>query len=94
MSNYEGLMKIRADAILPGLFAKEVITSEEKEIIDAKQLNREKMGYLIDTVIIKSLDVGIITKYKEFLKVLERNEDLAIKTIAQRLGKPHTAWRC
>ena len=87
-------MKIRADAILPGLVAKEVVTSEEKEIIDAKQLNREKMGYLIDTVIIKSLDVGIITKYKEFLKVLERNEDLAIKTIAQRLGKPYTASRC
>ena len=44
-SNYEKLMKIRADAILGGLFAKDVITLEEKQIIEAKQTNKQKMGY-------------------------------------------------
>ena len=87
MSNYESLMKIRADAILPGLFAKGVITSEDKQIIDAKTLNREKMRYLIDNIIIQSLDIGIITTYKEFLNVLERNDDRIINTVAQRLGE-------
>ena len=86
-SNYENLMKIRADAILAALFAEEVITLEEKQSIDAKTLNSDKMRYLIDTIIMQSLDMGIITKYKEFLKVLERNEDVSIKTVAQGLGK-------
>lgn len=94
MSNYESLMKIRADAILPGLFAKGVITSENKQIIDAKILDWEKMRYLIDNIIIQSLDVGIITTYKEFLNVLERNDDRIINTIAQRLGEPYTDSRC
>ena len=87
-------MKIRADAILPGLFAKGVITSENKQIIDAKILDWEKMRYLIDNIIIQSLDVGIITTYKEFLNVLERNDDRIINTIAQRLGEPYTDSRC
>ena len=80
-------MRINADAILAGLVAKEVITFDSKEIIDAKKLNREKMGYLIDVIIIPSLNIGIIKKYKEFLMVLERNEDVSIKTVAQGLGK-------
>ena len=78
-------MKIKADAILGGLYSNDVITLDEKQIIEAKQTNKQQMGYLIDTIMIQSLDIGIV-KYKKFLEVLEKNDDIDIKAVAQQLG--------
>ena len=73
--------------MLCSLFAKDVITSEDKDTISQiKLLECDKMQYLLDRVIIPSLKAGIIEKFKLFLEVMEESEDLTTKTVGQRLG--------
>ena len=95
MDVYEKLMMINADAILPGLFGKSVITLKDKQTIDAMKLNPEKMKHLIDNIILPRLEANIINKFKEFLEILERSDDIMIKDIAKQIGiQLHTGIFC
>ena len=85
--NYEDLTNLNTTEMLAGLFAKGVITLRQKDIISqTKPLEHEKMEYLLDQIIIPSLQAGVIQKFRLFLEVMETSEDVVTKTVAQRLG--------
>ena len=80
------LSKLNYDNMKTSLYANEVITTEEKRIIDSK-IGREKMVYLIVEIIIPSLEQGFGKKYKSFLKAMEDSEDTDLRSTAKTLGK-------
>jgi len=85
--NYKYLISLDTTAMLASLFAKGVITSQDKNIISQTiPLERDKMQYLLDQIIIPSLKAGIIEKFKLFLQVMEKSEDLMTNIVAQQLG--------
>ena len=72
--------------MMASLFAKDVITNEERKIIDVK-LGEEKMMYLIADIIIRSLNINNYAKYKGFLEAMEESKDSNLKSTAEKLGK-------
>ena len=44
------------------------------------------MQYLLDEIIIPSLQAGVLQKFNLFLEVMERSEDIVTRNIAQQLG--------
>ena len=68
------------------LFANDVITANEKTIIE-HEVGHKKMEYLIVKIIIPSLKKGFGKKYKSFLKSMEKNEDVDLQAMAKQLGK-------
>ena len=85
--NYNDLINLHTTAMLPSLYAKSVITLVDKDTISlTKALERDKMQYLLDQIIIPSLQAGVIQKFKLFLEVMENSEDTVTKTMAQKLG--------
>ena len=68
------------------LYSKEVITDDNRKIIDAK-VGQEKMMYLLVDIIIPSLNLNFCEKYKGFLEALEESEDSDLMNMAKRLGK-------
>ena len=85
--NYNDLINLNTTAMLPSLYAKSVITLVDKDTISiTKALERDKMQYLLDQIIIPSLQAGVIQKFKLFLEVMENSEDTVTKTVAQKLG--------
>ena len=67
------------------LFARDVITNDEKTIIDAKT-GREKMMFLITDIIIRSLKLNFCKKYKGFLEAMEKSDDSDLRSTAEKLG--------
>ena len=67
------------------LYAYEVITTKEQNIIDNK-IGCEKMEYLIVKIIIPSLEQRHGKKYKSFLKAMEDSEDTDLQDTAKMLG--------
>ena len=87
MDNYEDLINLNTTVMLASLYAKGVITLVDKDTISiTKPLQRDKMQYLLDEIIIPSLQAGVIQKFKLFLEVMEKSEDIVTRTVAQRLG--------
>ena len=86
MKNYQALTTLNADAVVVGLYQRDVITSEEKEIIEGISLRSKKMEYIIDKIIIPSLKAEIIKKFKNFLEAMEDSEDTTVKDVGSRLG--------
>ena len=68
------------------LFAKSVITYNEKQQIRSKVTNTKKMTELLD-IIISSLNAGSTIKYISFLKAMEESDDPVLQQTAKRLGK-------
>ena len=68
------------------LYAKDVITNKEKQIIDNK-IGENKMIHLIVEIIIPSLKVDNTIKYKGFLEAMEESEDSDLMLMAKKLGK-------
>ena len=67
------------------LFAKDVITLDEKLQIESK-IGTEKMAKLLN-IIIASLRLKQTTKYLGFLKAMEESKDITLKQTAKRLGE-------
>ena len=80
------LTKLSYKAMMGSLFAKDVITNEERKIIGDK-IGEEKMMYLIADIIIPSLKINNYTKYKGFLEAMEESDDSDLKSTVERLGK-------
>ena len=79
------LTKLNYNAMMGLLFAKDVITDEERIKIDGKS-GEAKMMYLIADIIRPSLKVNNIQKYKGFLEAMEESEDSDLKSTAEILG--------
>ena len=85
--NYNDLIILNATIMLPSLYAKDVITLVDKDTISlTKPLERDKMQYLLDQIIIPSLQAGVLQKFKLFLEVMEESEDTVTRTMARQLG--------
>ena len=78
-------MKLNADAILPALLSEGVITFAEKPVFGIKQLQQEKMEHLIDKIIVPSLQVGTIEKFKGLLEVMEDSDDTIINAVGESI---------
>ena len=85
--HYNDLINLNTTAMLPTLYAKGVITLEDKDTISlTKPLERDKMQYLLDQIIMPSLQVGVIQKFKLLVEVLKGSEDVVTRKVAQQLG--------
>ena len=71
--------------MMGSLYAKDVITNEQRKLI-AAEIGEEKMMYLIVDIIIPSLKVNNYKKYKGFLEAMEESEDSDLKSTAKTLG--------
>ena len=71
--------------LLPSLYSKRVITSDQKEQIQKKQLRKEKVSYLLDSVIIPSLELDDTTLYDNLIKVMEDCDDITAHRLAKLL---------
>ena len=72
--------------MLGELFAKEVITLREKKIIQSLSLKNQKIEYLLDNIIIPSLDNNVARKFKGFLEVMEKSNDFILTEMSKKFG--------
>ena len=80
------LTKLNYDNMKISLFSDEVITADQRRIIEI-QVGRNKMEYLIVDIIIPSLEAQFSTKYRLFLRVMEKNDDIDLQSAAKMLGR-------
>jgi len=87
---YDMLTKLAINSILGLLFSKNVITLAEKQTMETKPLESDRVTYLLDNVLIRSLSVNVMDKYKNFVKVLrqkgEDDNDTMMEKLANDLG--------
>ena len=72
-------------SIVGALYSRDVITMKEKRIIGTKVIESEKMMYILDDIIIPSLEAGTLEKFKSFREVMDKSGDPVIKSVCQRL---------
>ena len=87
-------MNLPIDAILGHLYAKEVITESDKEMIETSRLKKQKMGYFLDKVITPSLQSSVTVKFKRFLEVMEESDDPIFIKMAVKLGNYDYCYYC
>ena len=73
-------------ALLPSLYARGVVNSDQKRIAEAKLLNTEKMSYVLDLVI-DGLKAGVPIKYNIFFEVMKDSKDPVANESIKHLGK-------
>ena len=83
---YDKLIHVPVEHLLPSLYARGVVDSNQKKIAEAKLLDTEKMSYVLD-LIIDSLKAGIPVKYNHFLEVMRDSEDPVANKSVKALGK-------
>ena len=79
-------MHVPVSAILPSLYARGVVDSDQKRTAEAKFLNREKMSYVLD-LIIDSLRAGVPIKYNNFYQIMKDTNDPVANESIKNLGK-------
>ena len=91
-------MNLPIDAILGHLYAKEVITARDKQMIETSRLKEDKMTYFVDNVVTPSLQSGVTVKFKRFLEVMEESGDPIFIKMAIKFGNYdyyyYTVLRC
>ena len=83
---YDKLIHVPVTALLPILYARGVVSSDQKRIAEAKLLNTEKMSYVLDLVI-DSLKAGVPIKYNNFFEVMKDSKDPVANESIKNLGK-------
>ena len=82
---YDKLIHLPVKDLLPSLYARDVVNSDQKKIAEAKVLDADKMGYILD-LIIDSLKVGVPIKYNNFLEVMKESKDSVANESVKNLG--------
>ena len=72
--------------MLGSLIAEDVVTDEQRKIIDGK-VGQEKMISLIMDIIIPSLKLNNCKKYKGFLIAMEESDDTDLNSTAKNFGE-------
>ena len=83
---YDKLILLPVDTLLPSLFTNSVVTFEKKEEIEEILEKKKRMGAVL-SLIIRSLDNDVPVLYNGFLKVLKESEDLLTRELAKKLGE-------
>ena len=84
--NYNELRHLPFDPMLPLLFAEDVITMSEELRIENLPTSSQRMKYLLDHIIMPSLQANVTVKFKSFLEVMEESEDLLLTDMAEKLS--------
>ena len=80
-------LTINNDAV-QDLFIEDVLTHEEK--LDIQMLNiRKRMEYLLDYVIIPSLQAGMAQKYINLINIMINSDDSLLRAMASEMIKLH-----
>ena len=85
-ANYVKLTKLPINSILCELREKKVITLKEKETMETMTSESARMQHLLDKIIVPSLSNKIGIKFKNFLEIMEKSEDVMFTSMAQNLG--------
>ena len=72
--------------MLGKLYSKGVITLEEKERIESKSVQHDKVNWFLDNIVTRSLLNNISIKFKRFLEVMEESGDPILTDMAKALG--------
>ena len=83
---YDKLIHLPLDSLLPTLYAKNVVTFDQKNEIDDIPQKMKKIQFILD-LIIRSLKNDVATLYNRFLKVMEESENKDIQQLAKKLGR-------
>ena len=83
---YDKLIRLPVDTLLPALYANEVVTFDQKEEIEELPQKKKRMEFVLN-LIIRSLDIEIGGLYNGLLKVLKESEDVTARELARKLGK-------
>ena len=83
---YDKLIHVPVSTLLPRLYARGVVDSDQKETAEAKLLSTEKMSYVLD-LIIDSLKAGVPIKYNNFFQIMKDTEDPVANESIKNLGK-------
>ena len=86
IKRYDSFVHLPIDTMLDSLFANEVVTFEQKQIIECEQKQAMKgMRWFLDNVIIASLEQGMIRKYNGLVRVMENHDDSVLRRRAENL---------
>ena len=87
IKNYNELKYLPINSMLGKLYSKEIVTFKEKEMIESKPTQSERMVYFLDHVIIHSLAVNVDVKFRGFVEVMIESGDPTLKTMAAKLTR-------
>ena len=86
IKRYNSFVHLRIGSMLDSLFTDEVVTFEQKQIIEHEERQAMRgMRWFLDNVIIASLKQGMITKYSGLVRVMENHDDLMLRGMAENL---------
>ena len=83
---YDKLIGLPVDDLLPSLLSNKVVTFNQKVDIDELPQKKRKMKFILD-LIISSLEKKIPVLYNGFLKVMKESDDLVVLELTKKLGK-------
>lgn len=83
---YGRMQNINVTALMNSLYNKGVITRRERELMQCVKMEGDRMMFLLDNIIIPSLEAGEIIKFKRFLEIMEQSNDAVTVSIGKRLG--------
>ena len=83
---YDKLIGLPVDNLLPSLFANKVVTFDQKEHIEELLHKKEKMKFILN-LIIRSLEKNVPALYNGFLKVMKESDDVVVLELTKKLGK-------
>ena len=86
IANYVEITDLPINLILQELIDKKVILSRQMELIEARSVQSERMEYILDKIILPSLEMKISTHFVKFLEVMESSGNEKLTSMAQKLG--------
>lgn len=85
-SQYTELIHLNINTdVIPDLYKEQVITLNEKKEIQRKEMEK-RMEYLLDNIIIPSLEAKSGQKYIGLVRVMNRSDDSSLKDVASKLA--------
>ena len=84
---YKVLANCPVNILLPSLYSEDVITLDDKKRMESKPVEKDRMMYLLDDVLIRSLNMGFGKKYNGFLTALEESDDSSLIDLTRELGE-------
>ena len=85
-SQYTDLIHLNINTdVIPDLYKEKVITLNEKKEIQRREMEK-RMEYLLDDIIIPSLEAKSGQKYIGLVQVMNRSDDSLLKDVASKLA--------
>jgi len=83
--HYNHLLNLPVNEVRPLLIKLNVVTSYDLKVMESKELEKEKVQYLLDNVIIRSLASDFLQQYNGFCEALQESESSLARKLAKDL---------